>query len=226
MRLAPHQRELLDRYPETDWRDIPEDWNGAADLDEKLHLNKQKRLAQKAAAKPAQAAAAPAPKKAKQFVTLRRHQADMKMIADLVGTAIAEYVAQLEKRIGELEGEKMKFVGVWKRGQAYSKGSFATHQGSGWHCNADTTAEPGTSPDWTLGIKRGRDGKDGKLREEDPCNGLMTSCAWLSTSSTARAKQPRQKSRGTWQTKAQHLTTLRTALKASMSFSTKVCGVG
>ena len=68
--------------------------------------------------------------------------------------------------MGDLADAQVKFAGVWKRGEAYSKGSFATHQGSGWHCNADTTAEPGTSPDWTLAVKRGRDGKDGKPAKE------------------------------------------------------------
>ena len=51
MKLEPHQQELLRRCPDLDPRDLPDDWSGAADLDEQLYRNKQKRLAQEEAAK-------------------------------------------------------------------------------------------------------------------------------------------------------------------------------
>ena len=46
MKLEPHQEELLRRCPDLDPADVPLTWSGAADLDEQLHRNKQKRLAQ------------------------------------------------------------------------------------------------------------------------------------------------------------------------------------
>lgn len=53
--------------------------------------------------------------------------------------------------------------GVYVDGQTYVRGDVATFGGSQWHCDAETTAtKPGESKDWTLIVKRGRDGKDGK----------------------------------------------------------------
>ena len=51
MKLEPHQEELLRWDPNLDPRDIPGNWSGNADLDEKLRLNRQTRLAQEDAAK-------------------------------------------------------------------------------------------------------------------------------------------------------------------------------
>ena len=38
----------------------------------------------------------------------------------------------------------------------------ATWGGSTFHCNETTTSKPGESKAWTLMVKRGRDGKDGR----------------------------------------------------------------
>jgi len=58
---------------------------------------------------------------------------------------------------------------VWKEDKEYELGDFVTWAGSVWHCNAEKTqAKPGTSDDWTLAVKRGRDGKDGKNGEPGP----------------------------------------------------------
>lgn len=58
----------------------------------------------------------------------------------------------------------MRYRGVWKRGTTSYAGDVATWAGSAWHCERDTEQEPGnpgsTPPDWTLMVKRGRDGKD------------------------------------------------------------------
>lgn len=56
----------------------------------------------------------------------------------------------------------LSFEGVYQEGQSYEKGHLVTWAGSSWHCNAATTTKPGDgSKDWTLMVKRGRDGKDG-----------------------------------------------------------------
>jgi len=45
----------------------------------------------------------------------------------------------------------------------YGRGDVVTSDGSAWHCEVDRTMmHPGTSPDWKLIVKRGRNGADGK----------------------------------------------------------------
>jgi collagen type III alpha len=53
------------------------------------------------------------------------------------------------------------YRGVWKEGP-YQRGDTVTRDGSQWHCETETTATPGLSPDWRLCVKHGRAGKDGK----------------------------------------------------------------
>jgi hypothetical protein len=48
---------------------------------------------------------------------------------------------------------------VYKEGEAYERGDLVTWGGSVWHCDKATNAKPGTD-DWTLAVKKGRDGKD------------------------------------------------------------------
>ena len=61
------------------------------------------------------------------------------------------------------------YRGVWVDGKAYERGDGATWGGSEWHCHRTTTAKPGDgSKDWTLKVKKGRDGRDGKLPETPP----------------------------------------------------------
>jgi hypothetical protein len=79
-----------------------------------------------------------------------------------------EKIAALEKRCAELESaqraeSQLKFVGIWAQGAEYHRGNFATWGGSLFHCNVNGTRDkPGTSPDWTLCVKKGADGRDGK----------------------------------------------------------------
>lgn len=54
-----------------------------------------------------------------------------------------------------------RYRGVYRDGEGYDLGDMATWGGSVWHCNEATREQPGTSPAWTLAVKRGRDGKDG-----------------------------------------------------------------
>ena len=49
--------------------------------------------------------------------------------------------------------------GVYREG-SYVRGDVVTWDGGQWHCEAPTTDKPGTSSDWKLIVKRGRDGKD------------------------------------------------------------------
>jgi hypothetical protein len=94
-----------------------------------------------------------------------------------IGSEIAERdrrIEALERRIEQLEKqiekiERRKYVGVWKDTGKYYEGQFCTHDNSMWHCNCDGTEQrPGTGPDWTLAIKRGRDGKDADSARRQP----------------------------------------------------------
>jgi hypothetical protein len=57
----------------------------------------------------------------------------------------------------------LAYLGVYQDGKSYDRGELVTWAGSAWHCNEATTTKPGdSSKAWTLMVKRGRDGKDGK----------------------------------------------------------------
>lgn len=67
----------------------------------------------------------------------------------------------------ELGIPAMIYRGVYQDGSTYQKGDTVTWGGSLWHCDADETAE---KPDcagkhWTLAAKKGRDGKDGVMKD-------------------------------------------------------------
>lgn len=53
--------------------------------------------------------------------------------------------------------------GFYERGALYAEGDVVTWGGSQWYCNSGTTDKPGEgSKAWSLLVKCGRDGKDGK----------------------------------------------------------------
>lgn len=55
------------------------------------------------------------------------------------------------------------YRGVYIDGKSYDRGDCVTWGGSEWHCNEVTAAKPGEgSKGWTLKVKKGRDGKDGR----------------------------------------------------------------
>jgi len=91
--------------------------------------------------------------------------ATMDALAPLIAS-IAGDIAALKRKVAALEARpSIKFMGVYKPGATYSEGSMVTRDGSIFHANKTTTATPGDgSMDWTLCVKRGRDGKDGVSR--------------------------------------------------------------
>jgi hypothetical protein len=82
---------------------------------------------------------------------------DRTFVARAFDTAGNEYVT---KRWLPLPKQR----GVWKQGE-YEHGDYVTMAGAQWHSNRTNTDRPGTSDAWTLVVKRGSDGKDGKDRE-------------------------------------------------------------
>lgn len=66
----------------------------------------------------------------------------------------------------ELGFPVMIYRGVFKDGQKYERGDTVTWGGSLWHCEDETADKPGEGAKaWTLCAKKGRDGKDGELKE-------------------------------------------------------------
>lgn len=57
----------------------------------------------------------------------------------------------------------LKHQGIYQDGATYEPGDVVTWAGSQWHCSEPTNAKPGEGTKaWTLIVKRGRDGKDGR----------------------------------------------------------------
>jgi hypothetical protein len=68
----------------------------------------------------------------------------------------------LERKLAELEFKQgqFRYCGTWSADQVYFEGNFTTEGGSLWHAHRQTTQKPGDGSDWTLCVKRGKDGVD------------------------------------------------------------------
>jgi len=65
--------------------------------------------------------------------------------------------------------------GVYKSGQDYEQGDLTTYGGSAWIAQKDgPQGSPGSSSDWRLAVKKGRDGKDLRSSSSsvDPSKGV------------------------------------------------------
>lgn len=58
--------------------------------------------------------------------------------------------------------------GVWVEGKSYAAGDAVTWAGSVWIAQKDTDGKPDGGDGWRLSVKRGRDGKDGVVRDLTP----------------------------------------------------------
>jgi hypothetical protein len=85
------------------------------------------------------------------------------VIVGAVKTALKQRdatIERLEQRIKTLEAQPViKYQGTHDPTRQYNEGDMLTHRGNVWHCNRSTRATPGESPDFTLAIRAGRDGK-------------------------------------------------------------------
>lgn len=127
----------------------------------------QREIDAEAAARPAPtpAPAAPAPAvSAKPFSAGKALLDLVETLGQLAGDRLRGHddrLAALEQRLAQVEATKgIAYRGIWTEGTLYSRGDFATRGGSCWHANCETYSKPGESPDWTLAVKCGRDGKD------------------------------------------------------------------
>lgn len=55
--------------------------------------------------------------------------------------------------------------GVYRDGSEYKAGDGVTWGGSFWIAQKDTSAKPDAGDDWRLSVKRGRDGKNGEMKQ-------------------------------------------------------------
>lgn len=62
--------------------------------------------------------------------------------------------------------------GVYREGVMYLKGDGTTFGGSFWIAQNDTDTKPGTSDDWRLAVKKGRDGRDRPQPPHEPVTNL------------------------------------------------------
>lgn len=85
-------------------------------------------------------------------------------LTELKANALLHIAVRLQARCDELERRleesPLKYVGSFTEGVQYRGGNFVSHAGSVWHANVTTRQRPGAGEDWTLAVKRGRDGKD------------------------------------------------------------------
>ena len=57
------------------------------------------------------------------------------------------------------DGRGLTYLGVHVSGKSYDVGDLVTAGGSAWYCGHATTTTPGSSSDWQLMVKRGRDAR-------------------------------------------------------------------
>lgn len=67
----------------------------------------------------------------------------------------------IEQRFADVQARSFADIyrGVYKDGEQYTRGQVVTWGGSLWLAKAETRAKPGTSQDFQLIVKAGRDGK-------------------------------------------------------------------
>lgn len=83
-------------------------------------------------------------------------------LVDVVIEIVGMACDPLHRRIAELEGGGIRYVGTWQRAQSYRKGDVTTFEGSMFIALNATVETPGKGGDWQLCVKQGRPGRDGK----------------------------------------------------------------
>ena len=91
-------------------------------------------------------------------------QAIVESVKAYVDRTVNARCAALETKIALLEQRDFSYQGVWKDGKIYGVGQFVTYDGSLWHSNIfHNTQQPGNgNAAWTLCVRRGERGRDGK----------------------------------------------------------------
>jgi len=97
----------------------------------------------------------------KLFRTIFAAISESNCISTFIVREANERIADLEKKVEELERRKMpEYKGVWKPDQEYGDNSLVTHDGSMFIARAQSKGvRPGDGSLWTLCVKRGRDAR-------------------------------------------------------------------
>ena len=93
----------------------------------------------------------------------KNNEAIQRAVGEALRTMCREVEERLLAKITALEDATKVFQGPWVEGQRYKAGAIVAIAAAGiYRALADTTARPGSSGDWQLVLKAGRDGRDGK----------------------------------------------------------------
>jgi hypothetical protein len=104
--------------------------------------------------------AIPRPKDGKDGFSLTNFDSSL---SDDARTMILSFEDDTQRFEHEMKFPVPIYRGVFKVGEEYEAGDMCTWGGSCWVAGKATTAKPDSSDSgWTLAVKRGRDGKDGK----------------------------------------------------------------
>lgn len=99
----------------------------------------------------------------RENISLRERIAVLEARPPVPGPAGEPGPAGRDGKDGEPGKPGLEFAGVYQEGKSYERGHMVTWGGGSWHCNEPTNDKPGEgSKAWTLMVKRGRDGKDGR----------------------------------------------------------------
>jgi hypothetical protein len=84
----------------------------------------------------------------------------------IVTAVLREEVSKMPKPKDGKDGKDgiagLSFEGSYQDGKSYELGHVVFYAGASWHCNEPTSTKPGDSKAWSMLVKRGRDGKDGR----------------------------------------------------------------
>jgi hypothetical protein len=153
--LAEFRSYLAENEEPFDACCVPGSWANLPDLEWRYYRAKDR------IAKPA--LLPPKPKRVEPSITRKQLRSEIDRALHTVGKWAAEILKPLEERISKLEALPLpRFVGLWVEGYVYAPGNLVQWGGSLWHCNEHTKDKPGTSTAWTLAVKHGRDGKNGR----------------------------------------------------------------
>jgi hypothetical protein len=100
----------------------------------------------------------------RRVAALERRVSDSGTLIQGVGNAMGRQrkqireneIAEIERRVAELERSRVKYHGVHEHGVLYPEGSMVTRAGSLWYATKETREAPGEGATaWTLAVKRG-----------------------------------------------------------------------
>ncbi|WP_407352027.1 hypothetical protein [Luteimonas sp. R10] len=91
-----------------------------------------------------------------RIASLEQRSVPMALDAEIYDT-----VADMAKRLDEVEDHAWKHRGYWREGARAQRNEVYAHNGSSWICNRATRETPCVeSADWTRLARAGRDGRD------------------------------------------------------------------